>query len=384
MKRADRSNFFIRSVAVLCIIVSAIFLVLIVLNCSDLLIFVLAQTHDIKAISIKCIFILKAFAEFATVVASLILGIRLLRNRRRHAAEQCYILIMLNAIEMLTHIMLYGASLYLIFPLVMLILLLAFSTYLDPTLREERQVQRSLYGLEAKQEAELGDMQGRDLSGKSYIILNFFNAFWIFVLCSFLGLCIELMYQFALHGEYMSRAGMLFGPFSPIYGFGGLLLTILLNRYYKKNFILILIISALFGGAFEYLVSFFLEYAFGIVAWDYSGDALNINGRTSAYYMVLWAFLGLAWIKLLLPMILKIINKINWKWRYTVTTVAFVFMLVNGVMSLMSFDFWYERQAGQTPQTAVELFFAQHFDDEFMSKRFETMTVHTKPSTRIG
>ncbi len=65
-------------------------------------------------------------------------------------------------------------------------------------------------------------------------------------------------------GVYEERAGFLFGPFSPIYGFGACIITTILNKFTNKNFIIIFIISALLGGFFEYFVSVYLEVCFGI------------------------------------------------------------------------------------------------------------------------
>ncbi len=167
------------------------------------------------------------------------------------------------------------------------------------------------------------------------------------MVCCVLGLIIEVLFHFALYHEYQDRAGLLFGPFSPIYGFGALLMTIALNRFHDKPVWVVFLVSAVIGGAFEYFTSWIMEFSFGIRAWDYSGTFLSIDGRTNFVFMVMWGVLGVAWIKLLLPRLLKLINLIPWNWRYAVTAVCAGLMLVDGVMTVQSIDCWYARSAGQ-------------------------------------
>ena len=136
-------------------------------------------------------------------------------------------------------------------------------------------------------------------------------------------------------GHYQDRAGLLFGPFSPIYGFGAVLMTVALNRFHDKNVVLIFLVSAVIGGAFEYLTSWFMQFAFGIVAWDYSGTFLSIDGRTNGMFMAMWGVLGVVWIKLLPAAgCSKLVNLIPWNWRYAVTTVCAALMIVDGAMTL--------------------------------------------------
>ncbi len=314
-------------------------------------------------------------------VLGAIFGINLLRNKRRNARRNSEILMVTTIISLLCSLMLDGLSLDLLYYFIWLVILIVIATYIDPALSEERKVQRKLRSMETREEVEEGTL-GRDASGKGYIRLDFFNIFWIFVVACVFGVIIETIFHAVVYGGYQDRAGMIYGPFSPIYGFGAVLMTVALNRFYKKNILLVFLLSALIGGAFEYAVSWFLQFAFGIVAWDYTGTFLSIDGRTNGMFMFFWGLLGCVWIKFLLPYVLKLVNLIPWNWRYTITAICATLMIIDGVLTLAAYDSWYKRQAGVPPSNALEEFCDTYYDDDFMTERFQTMSIDPSQSTR--
>ena len=327
-------------------------------------------------------------------IALIIFGHSLLKNRRRNAARWSHALIATTLVQIILRIMLEGIGTNLIADAIQLAIVLTLSVTVDPQLRHERHMKQVMRDLTDREAARAG-MLGRDLEGKGYIELNFFNLFWVFVICCFLGLIIETVYHFAVvvPGEIQDRAGLLFGPFSPIYGFGAVLMTVALNRFYKANPVIIFLVSAVIGGLFEAATAWFMEMGFGAVAWDYSGStifglfpdpiAVIFGGRTSTLFMCMWGVLGFVWIKLCLPWMLKLINLIPWKVRYSFTTLCAVLMLVNGVMTLEALDCWFERLSGIPQTTPVEQFYAEHYDNDYMAHRFESMTITPDDSARV-
>lgn len=330
----------------------------------------------------------------ANAVALIIFGRSLLHNRRRHAARISHVLIATTIVQVLLKLMLSGLDTSIITDAVQLVIVITLSITVDPTLREERKLQRNLRDMVDRQAAEVG-MLGRDIEGKGFIELNFFNLFWVFVVCCFLGLIIETIYHMVVvePGVYQDRAGLLFGPFSPIYGFGALLMTVALNRFYKANPIIIFVVSAIIGGLFEAATAWFMQVGFGATAWDYSGStifglfpdpiAVIFGGRTSTLFMCMWGALGFVWIKLCLPRLLKLINLIPWKLRYSLTTLCALLMLVNGIMTLQALDCWYERLSGTSGDTPVEEFYARNFDNDYMQHRFQSMEITPEDSGRV-
>ncbi|MDE8701949.1 hypothetical protein PZH32_03125 [Adlercreutzia equolifaciens] len=332
--------------------------------------------------------IVVTFVHLAVLVALaitfIVFGVRMFQNKRRWAALISYGLYVLIILGGLCSIMLEGMSIDLVFYLVVLVVTIALQSYLDPSLLEERRRHRQEREAEEHKEGEEGTL-GRDPSGRGYITLNFFNLFWIFVVASVLGLFMEeiVHFLFVVPGQWQDRAGLLFGPFSPIYGCGAVLMTIFLNRFHKSNFVIIFLVAAVIGGAFEALTSLFMQYAFGAVAWDYSNMPGSLfGGRTCLPFMACWGLLGVVWIKLLLPFMLRLVNFIPWNWRYVLTTVAACFILVDAVMTLQSLDCWYERLSGDPVDTPIQQFYDHEFNDTYMADRFQSMTIHPADAVR--
>lgn len=320
-------------------------------------------------------------------------GVLVLRNRRRHVAQIAYALIGVGIVNLILEIMLNGFGDNLVYDGVRLLVLVVISATIDPTLISERQLQRRLRDMETEEEAEAGTL-GRAKGDRGFIELDFFNLFWVFVVCSVLGLIIEVVYHMVVvdPGVYQDRAGLLYGPFSPIYGVGAVLMTVALNRFWRANPVVIFLVSAVIGGLFEAAVSWFMQVGFGAVAWDYSGSTIFglfpdpvaelFGGRTSTLFMCMWGALGFVWIKLCLPWLLKLINLIPWQARYSLTTLCAVLMLVNAVMTLQSLECWYQRESGLAPSSPVEEFYAEHYDDAYMANRFQSMTITPEDSAR--
>ena len=349
------------------------------------------ERHDVTlTMTLIAVQLVTMFLASAGYVA---FGVLVLKDRRRHVAQIAYALLAVGIVNLILEIMLNGFGDNLIYDGVRLVVLLVISATIDPTLITERQLQRKLRDMETEEEAEAGTL-GRAKGDRGFIELDFFNLFWVFVVCCVLGLIIETVYHMVVvdPGVYQDRAGMLYGPFSPIYGFGAVLMTVALNRFYRANPIVIFLVSAVIGGLFEAATAWFMQVGFGAVAWDYSGStifglfpdpiAVLFGGRTSTLFMCMWGALGFVWIKVCLPWLLKLINLIPWQARYSFTTLCALLMLVNGVMTLQSLECWYQRESGLPPSSPIEEFYAEHYDDAYMQHRFQSMTLTPEDSAR--
>lgn len=126
-----------------------------------------------------------------------------------------------------------------------------------------------------------------------------------FILFSMCGWAWETVYCTIRRGKWEAR-GFLFGPVCPIYGscaiaLIGILYFITWDMQIQVTWWQVFLISFFGSAVVEYITHYTLEKLFHAYWWDYSKMPLNINGRVCAPAATLFACMGLAIWKFVLP-----------------------------------------------------------------------------------
>ncbi len=213
-----------------------------------------------------------------------------------------------------------------------------------------------------------------------YLTLDFFTLFWLFFAGSIIGLAVETVFHMIVYGGWESRAGLVWGPFSPIYGVGAVLLTLFLNRFYHSHNLVVFLIAMVIGSLIEYATSWLMEVAWGAVAWDYTGTFGSIQGRTNFFFGMMWGMLGLVWVRVFLPFVKFVFSHINRKSVVVkvIMVCMVVFMAVNIVCTCLALSRESERKDGIPATNPVQQLCDTWFPDSYLQARFENMTVSGK------
>lgn len=210
--------------------------------------------------------------------------------------------------------------------------------------------------------------------------LCYSKLFWIFMIGNFVGFVLETIYALLMPPHQLElRVSVVFGPFILVYGFGAVVITLLLYKMYNQKDIMIFFASMVIGGAFEYFCSFFQQAMFGTVSWEYSDSALNIGGRTNLMYSFFWGVLGLIWVKDLYPIMSRFIQKIPKKVGRPITVAVTIFMVIDIALSAGAVYRRSERINNIPATNAVQKFFDTCFDDDFLDMIYPNMQYVGKP-----
>lgn len=145
----------------------------------------------------------------------------------------------------------------------------------------------------------------RDYSITSLILMFFSFAF--------IGWAWEVILFMITEGRFINR-GTMYGPWLPIYGFGGLVILVVLKRLRDKPGLFFVVTMAACG-IMEYLTAWFLETVVGMKYWDYTGYFLNIQGRVCLEGLLVFGIAGLAATYLIAPALDDLYKKIPQKYK---------------------------------------------------------------------
>lgn len=196
------------------------------------------------------------------IVLFVAMGVRFIKNNTLNGERFAITTIALILGAFLAMMMLYGLSLFHIVYVAELVFLAVVTVYMDPELAEERYLSKEARTMDPQKRAQFEKKVDGRKPLKGYITLNFFNLFWIFVVCSILGLAIETVFHLAIYHAYQGSRRTA-------------LRTILADLWVRwlvhdrcaqpvptnKPIPVIFLISALIGGAFEFTVSWIMQSA---------------------------------------------------------------------------------------------------------------------------
>ena len=138
------------------------------------------------------------------------------------------------------------------------------------------------------------------------IIANYF----LLALCYAFGgwICEEI--TCSISEKKLVDRGFLIGPVCPIYGWGGLFITLALTRFSQYP-VVVFVMAVFLCAILEYSTSYFMEKIFKARWWDYSDKKFNINGRICLETLFPFGILGLVVIYVLNPILAKCFSNVE-------------------------------------------------------------------------
>ena len=164
--------------------------------------------------------------------------------------------------------------------------------------------------------------------------MYYLNTFLIY---SILGFLLETIRSFFVNSKFTS--GILYGPWTPIYGIG-IVIVILISNYlfshlhlsrWVETFITFIIITIVLT-LLEWIGGVLIEKIFHVVFWDYSKEALSIGKYISLSKSLIWGVGSIIFIYVLKPLLEGVIKRVP----VPVTVILTLLMLSDLILTFVN------------------------------------------------
>lgn len=200
---------------------------------------------------------------------------------------------------------------------------------------------------------------------------DFYDFMYIFLIGGLIGTVYEVLLTLAFHGVLEDRSGSILTPINYVYGFGAI--SIFLAMYHLKRPLPIFVWGTALGGIVEYGLSVLQEAVLGSRSWDYSARPLNINGRTTIPYMLVWGVLCYLAMRFVFPALLKWVHRIPTKVRKRIAIAMLILIAVDAVITLLAVVRYSQRSWGISVDNALMNLIDHVFNDAWMQRHFPNM-----------
>lgn len=137
----------------------------------------------------------------------------------------------------------------------------------------------------------------------------------IFLFFSIFGYLFETICSYIFKSGFNS--GILYGPWTPLYGFGVIIIMLLSNKFFESlhlnkvvETIIVFVVITIVLTVLEWLGGVLIEKLFHITFWDYSNYKYHIGKYISLEMSLVWGIGSIILIYLVLPWSLNLIKKI--------------------------------------------------------------------------
>lgn len=215
----------------------------------------------------------------------------------------------------------------------------------------------------------------------SYMRLEPYQLVIIFLLGSIAGLILEELWMFFTAGLTQSRVGLVWGPFSPLYGFGATLLTMICWRLRRRNAspMAIFFVSVLVGGSLEQFTGWSMETFFHASSWTYIHLPDHITQWVAWRFLFFWGVLGLAWTRIIMPDLLYRIGMATTRRQVVFVSLLALYLAADIFMTAMCFGRKVARDKGIPAQNSFETWVDANYTDDFIAARFQNLTITQGP-----
>ena len=209
--------------------------------------------------------------------------------------------------------------------------------------------------------------------------LGWYQVIIIFFVGCMAGLLLEEIWMLATAGLTENRVGLVWGPFSPLYGTGAVLLTALCFQLRRRNagMLAIFLVSAAIGGGLEQVTGWAMETLFNATSWSYSHLPDHITKWVAWRFLFFWGLLGLVWARSVMPRLLYQIGMPTSRRQILFVTLVAVYLVADIGMTMACFNRKTARDAGVSAANGFEQWVDTNYSDEFISGRFQNLVIES-------